>query len=339
MIAGKKFRKRDLVHILCLALAAALFECLFVLAVASLGGGLSDGVYLLALVGGTLLNAAVLTADYVGYFMRKQLIYRGCIILYILLVFAAALLYALLETGFFAVLRDEEKFEEYLRGAGGWMAALFITLQFLQVVILPIPSTVTVVAGSVLFGSLFGSIYSLIGILLGSVVAFLIGRYAGFRVVAWIVGEETLEKWLKKLKGKDKLFLSAMFLLPVFPDDVLCFVAGISSMSFLYFLAVIFISRVIAIFTTSYSITLIPFDTWWGLLIWGVLFVLVVLLFVVLYKKSDVILAWCEKLFHRERRVERVVKKDEFSVEIVDADGCVVKKGVKKEGEEPPKSS
>ena len=210
------------------------------------------------------------------------------------------------------------------------MTVLFILLQFLQVVILPIPSTVTVVAGSAIFGPLMGSIYSLTGIVIGSLVAFLIGRYAGYRVVAWMIGKETLDKWLKKIKGKDRIFLSAMFLLPVFPDDILCFIAGISSMSVWYFFAVILISRVLAIFTTSYSITLIPLNTWWGLLIWGILIALVIALFVLLYKKSDVILAWFDKKFHRETRVEEKPKKDEFVMEVVNPDGAIVKKGVKK---------
>ncbi len=330
----KNSRGRDIVHIVCLALIAAVFECFFVLALAYFRGRWEDHWYLLTLIFGTLLNAAILTVDYIFYFLRRQLIYRSCLIAYILLIFIAVIAYALFQTGFAEVIRDDEKFKKYLEQAGSWMTALFITLQFLQVVILPIPSTVTVVAGSALFGPFYGSLYSLIGILIGSIVAFLIGRYAGFRVVAWIVGEETLGKWLKKIKGKDKLFLTAMFLLPVFPDDVLCFVAGLSSMSLLYFVIVILLSRIFAIFSTSYSITLIPFNTWWGLLIWAILFVLVVLLFVFLYKKSDAILAWCEKLFHRETRVEHKIKKDEFSVEIVDSDGSIVKKGVKKEGEE-----
>ena len=337
---AKSSRGRDIAHIICLALIAAVFECFFVLALAYFRGRWEDHWYFFALILGTLFNAAILTVDYISYFMRRQLIYRSCLIAYIFLIFVAVIAYALFKTGFAEVIRDEEKFKEYLEQAGSWMTALFITLQFLQVVILPIPSTVTVVAGSALFGPLYGSLYSLIGILIGSVVAFLIGRYAGFRVVAWIVGEETLEKWLKKIKGKDKLFLTAMFLLPVFPDDVLCFVAGLSSMSLLYFVIVILLSRIFAIFSTSYSITLIPFNTWWGLMIWAILFVLVVLLFVFLYKKSDAILSWCEKIFHRETRVEHKVEKDEFSVEIVDSDGSIVKKGVKKEGEkqEPPSS-
>ncbi len=324
------------VHIIGILIGAALFEVFLALSLLHFRGSWREWAFLLALIGGSALNVAVFVVDVVFYFRHKELIYKFCITLYVMAVFFAVVLYTLLETGFFDIVRDKESLQEYLKRTGGWIGFVFTLLQFLQVVLLPIPSTVTVVAGAALFGPLKGSLLSLLGIVIGSLVAFMIGRYAGKRVVSWLVGAETLEKWLNKIKGKDKLLLSAMFLLPVFPDDVLCFVAGFSSMSVWFFLAVIVLSRILAIFTTSYSITLIPFDTWWGLLIWGILAVLVVILFVVLYKKSDAILGWFERKFHRVTRVEEKPAKDEFTVEIVDPDGSIVSKGVKK-GEDKEK--
>lgn len=327
------------VHFIGITLGAIAFEVFFLFCLAYFKADWKTVYYILALVGGTAANIAVFTVDVVCYFLGKETIYKFCITVYILMVFLAVGFYILLRTGLMEVFQDEDSFEAFLERSGSWMIALFILLQFLQVVILPIPSTVTVVAGSALFGPLLGSIYSLIGIMIGSLVAFLIGRYAGYRVAAWLVGKDTLDKWLKKIKGKDKLLLSAMFLLPVFPDDVLCIVAGISSMSLVYFLTVIFISRVLAIFTTSYSITVIPINKWWGILTWAVLLALVIVLFVFLYKKSDAILQWFEKKFHRETCVKHEEKSGDFHVEIVDPDGNVVEKGVAKkpnEGEEGP---
>ncbi|MCI8499817.1 MAG: TVP38/TMEM64 family protein [Clostridia bacterium] len=316
-------------HLIGVTLGAAAFEVFFILSLAYFKTDWKAIYFILALVGGSVANVAVFTVDVVCFFLRKEAIYKFCITVYILMVFLSAGLYILLRTGLMEVFRDEGNFEAFLERSGSWMVALFILLQFLQVVVLPIPSTVTVVAGSALFGPLLGSVYSLIGIMAGSLVAFLIGRYAGYRVAAWMVGKETLDKWLHKIKGKDKLLLSAMFLLPVFPDDVLCIVAGISSMSLVYFLIVIFISRVLAIFTTSYSITIIPINKWWGILTWAILLALVLALFVVLYKKSDAILGWFEKKFHRETRVKHQEEKGDFHIEIVDPDGNIVEKGVK----------
>lgn len=323
--------RQNLIHILLISFAALAAQVFFVLCLLCFRGAWSRLALILSLAGGTLFNVSLLAADIVCYLLRKQLVYKSCIIAYVLLVFSAVVFYVLIKTGFLAIFKSEESLESYLARMGTFMSVFFVILQFLQVVILPIPSTVTVVAGSALFGPLKGSLLSLLGIVLGSVCAFAVGRYAGYRVVAWIVGKETLDKWLKKVKGKDKLLLSAMFLLPVFPDDVLCFVAGLSSMSLKLFLFVILISRVLAIFTTSYSVTLIPFDTWWGILIWAGIFLLIAALFVFLYKKTDAILGWFDKKFHRETRVKEKRESGEFTLEIVGPDGAIVQKGVERE--------
>ena len=272
--------QKTALHIIIMFLVAAAAELFLVLCVQYFAGSWSKPLYLFALLGGTALNAVLLALDITFYIVGKEVVYKACITAYMLILIFAVMFYILLRTGFFEIMQDKEEFSNFLERSGKWMAVVFVTLQFLQVVVLPIPSTVTVVAGAALFGPLLGSIYSLLGIVLGSLVAFFVGRYAGYRVVAWLIGKETLDKWLKKIKGKDKLLLSAMFLLPVFPDDVLCFVAGISSMSVWLFTGIILVSRVLAIFTTCYSVTLIPFNTWWGILIWAVLFVLVTALFV-----------------------------------------------------------
>ncbi len=321
-----------LINILCLIGAAGAFQTFLTLSLAFFKADWHIGVYLAVLIGATLLNILLCTAEILLYDKKKEIFYKSIITAYVLLIFAAVVFYILLKTDFLEIVQNEESLKAYLEQAGVWMGVLFVLLQFLQVVVLPIPSFVTVAAGTALFGPLRCALYSLAGILLGSITAFLIGRYVGHRAVAWLIGEETLEKWLKKIKGRDKLFLSAMFLLPIFPDDVLCFIAGISSMSFLFFVTVIVVSRVIAIFTTCYSITLIPFNTWWGVTLWALFFVGVVVLFVVLYKKADAIQAWFDKKFHAETRLKKKKEKEEFSVEIVSPDGILVEKGVPKEG-------
>ena len=92
-----------------------------------------------------------------------------------------------------------------------------------------------------------------------------------------------------------------MFLFPFFPDDVLCFVAGLSSMSVPYYIVMITITRIINIVVSSYSIngSLIPYDTWWGILIWIGVFVAVAALCYVVYKYGDKIEDFFAKKFKR----------------------------------------
>ena len=149
---------------------------------------------------------------------------RMGITFYVLLLFCLILLFIFQRTGFFAVIKNADSLREYLEKTGVWMPILYILLQYLQVTILPIPSVVSTVAGVALFGPFWTMIYSLVGIILGSFTAYFIGKKLGNKAVAWMIGEETLLKWQKKMKGKDNLLLTIMFVFPLFPDDVLCFV-------------------------------------------------------------------------------------------------------------------
>lgn len=223
------------------------------------------------------------------------------------LVLAAVLLIVLLIfqlTGLMDKIGSVEKLRKLVESTGAWAPLIFIFIQFLQVVILPVPGTLTVGAGVLMFGPLKTSLYSLVGIFGASLVAFWIGRHLGYKAAAWIVGKEDLDKWLQKVKGKDRVVLSAMFLLPVFPDDILCFVAGLSTMSWKFFIVIQLIARTISVFVTSYSLNgnIIPYNTWWGILIWCLIGIAVIALFVLLYRKGDKIEKWFLRLFHRKKK-------------------------------------
>lgn len=221
------------------------------------------------------------------YALKKQSLYRLTVCVLVCIVFFAAVFYAMCATGFIGKINSVEALREFIEQTGGAAAVIFILFCFLQVVLLPIPGSVAVAVGVAMFGPLKCALFSFIGIVLGSLVAFGVGRLVGYKAVCWIVGKDSLDKWLKKLKGKDYLILSLMFLLPLFPDDILCFIAGLSSMTFPYFLIMIIITRAISVFSTAYSFELIPFTTWWGILIWVIIFALVVVAFYLVIKYSD----------------------------------------------------
>ena len=244
--------------------------------------------------GGAYIAFFILSAYFVLY--KKETLIKTALSVYLFLFFVLLLMFLLQITGFFSVFNDVQKLQEYLKRAGVWMPIAYISLQFLQVVILPIPGIVSTAAGVAVFGAFWTSVYSTMGILLGSFVAFYIGRKWGNKAVSWMIGEETLKKWHKKLKGKDNLFLTLMFALPLFPDDVLCFVAGLTSMSNAYFAVMIICTRVISIFSTCYLVNFIPFNTWWGITIWALFLAMVIAVVIALYKNMDNMQKWLKKL-------------------------------------------
>ncbi len=204
-------------------------------------------------------------------------------------------------------IKSVDDFRDYISSFGAYAVLLFIIIQFLQVVVLPIPAFITVGAGVLLFGAFKGAVFSCIGIISGSIVAFFIGRIFGVKVAEWLVGKNNLKKGLKIIKGKDRIVLTFMFLFPFFPDDILCFVAGITTVTKKFFIIMIVITRIISIFASSYSMnnSIIPYDTWWGILLWGVFFITTVLMSLFICKKGDKI----EKFFLRKSNKKQVNSK------------------------------
>ena len=240
----------------------------------------------------------VLTMLTIAFLRRSEsFLYKLFLITVVTVTAVVAALYGLKASGFLDKIDSVEELRAYVSSFGENAAIIFTVLQFLQVVVLPIPAFITVAAGVVLFGAFKGAVLSCIGIIIGSFAAFFIGRIFGYRVAKWLVGKESLDKGLKTIKGKDKIVLTFMFLFPFFPDDVLCFVAGITTMSPLFFLIMIFITRIISVFATCYSLnnSIIPYDTWWGILLWILFFAVTVVLTVLIYKKGDKVEAFFVK--------------------------------------------
>lgn len=226
---------------------------------------------------------------------RNGVIYKLFFLTTICIAVIMTSLYLLKISGFLDKIDSVEKLREYISSFGAYALVLFVLIQFLQVVVLPIPSFITVGAGVLLFGPLKSAVFSCLGIILGSIVAYFIGRVFGFKVAKWLVGEESLNKGLKAIKGKDKIIITFMFLFPFFPDDVLCFVAGITTIKPTFFIIMIIVTRFISIFAASYSMnnSIIPYNTWWGILLWVLFVAATISLSVLVYKNGEKI----EKMF------------------------------------------
>lgn len=231
---------------------------------------------------------------------NKKKILRITLVLLVICTIMVLTYFILKWTGLWEKLNSADKFKDFILSLGFWGRFAFVFVQFLQVTFLPLPSPIFVVAGSLIFGAFQSSLLSLAGILLGSGVAFFIGRVLGKKVVRFMVGKEAQEKWTKALsKYKYSFFL--MMLLPLFPDDILCLVAGLTDMTWAFFMTTQFISRPIGIFLVSYlsSGELIPFYGW-GLVAWGVIGVGAIVLIFLTYKYNDKIEKFFFSLFKKK---------------------------------------
>jgi len=178
-------------------------------------------------------------------------------------------------------LQDGDKLKDLINDSLAIGITIYFFLCLLQVVILPIPSVLLTLVGANVFGATITFILTTIATILGSTIAFLMGRKWGKKLVVWLVGKKAYDKYNSIIKHNGKYYLSLMFLLPIFPDDILCMVAGISTISFYEFLWICILTRPIMIAFTCYFGTgeIIPFHGW-GIPIWIGIFVVFTLIFI-----------------------------------------------------------
>ncbi len=196
----------------------------------------------------------------------------------------------------------KEELQEFVAGTGAWAPAVFIFVSFLQVSFVPIPGAVTIVAGNYLFGFWQSFLYSYLGMMIGSILAFALGKFIGRPFVNWIAGDkETVDYYLEKLRGRENVVLFFMFLLPFFPDDILCSIAGIMPLGWVGFIIMQVITRATSILATLLFMSgeLIPY-TGWGIPVLITLGILAVIAFIISFKYSDKINDWFVSLFKRK---------------------------------------
>lgn len=232
---------------------------------------------------------------------KNDFIYKLALVIIVLSLIAVIFLFYYKKSGLDEKISTVEDFRSYIASFGAKAALIFILVSFLQVVVLPIPAFITVGAGVLIFGPFLGAVYSVIGIVVGSVTAYFIGKIFGVKAAVWLVGKAALEKWRKFIYGKDRILLTFMFLFPFFPDDVLCFVAGITTVKPKFFIVMITVVRVVTVFLSSYSInnSIIPYTTWWGIALWVLFFSFTIFMTILIYKKGDVIE---KKIFNRKHK-------------------------------------
>jgi len=167
-------------------------------------------------------------------------------IIVVLCVAAAVLVplyFWLRSTPLFLMFSDQQALQEYIARAGIWAPLVFFALQVLQVMVSPIPGNVTTLVGAALFGFWRGFLISCLAVTAGSVIAFLLARICGRPLAVKLVGRETVDKYLATLSSRSRILLVLMFLLPFFPDDALCLIAGLTGISIPHFLLLVLLTR------------------------------------------------------------------------------------------------
>lgn len=208
-------------------------------------------------------------------------------------------------TGIWEKINSIEKLKSVVESGGIFSCLIFVILQILQSTILQLPSIFITIAGTLVFGKGLAFVLSFSAVMIGSIIMFWIGRKAGRKFLHWLIGEQESEKWINRM-GNAKYLFFLMMVFPMFPDDILCVVAGLTNMSFGFFIITNLLARSIGIACTVFlgSGSVIPYHGW-GLLVWGVLILAVVGLFYFSVKYKNKIDSAINKITKRFKRKEQ----------------------------------
>ena len=213
---------------------------------------------------------------------KKRRALRIALVALVVLALAAgaAVLY---KNGWFERIGSVEELRELIDEAGAFAGIVFFLLQMLTVIVAPIPSNVTMMAGALALGFWPAMLLGIAAIWLGSLIMFMLARRLGQRAVQGFIDRSVMEKYLPVIEEKQDMFLFLTLLFPFFPDDMLCILAGLTSMPTGRFAVIMLLARpwglIFAALLGSGAFSLPP----WG---WAVLTLVMGAVFVLAMKYS-----------------------------------------------------
>jgi uncharacterized membrane protein YdjX (TVP38/TMEM64 family) len=144
------------------------------------------------------------------------------------------------------------KIRAWVESWGAAAPLVFMAIQAAQVIVFAIPGEVVQIAGGYLFGGGVGILLSVAGIGAGSTAAFFLSRLLGRPFVAAVIPAAQLQRMEKLLESRSsRIVFFVLFLVPGIPKDILCYIAGLTPMSFLFFLGVSTVGRLPGIVGSS----------------------------------------------------------------------------------------
>ena len=231
--------------------------------------------------------------SFIFYKKSKQIPSRLFFVTDIIIFVVSFVIFILNKYDMLEVFSSVATFKEFILSTKSKGMIIYVLVQYLQVLFVPIPSMIITLTGVAIYGPTIGSLLCATGVLLGSYSSFFIGKVFGAKIVQWIVGKDNAIKYADLISKKGKFFLIVAFLLPLFPDDILCMIAGITSMKFKDFFWIALVTRPIGVVCMSFfgGGYIIPF-TGWGLFVWPFIIILAIAAVIIMTKYQENIESW-----------------------------------------------
>jgi uncharacterized membrane protein YdjX (TVP38/TMEM64 family) len=133
------------------------------------------------------------------------------------------------------IISDQQAVSAYLKSYGALGPIVLFVLMVAQVFIAVIPGHALMVTAGYVYGEL-GLVIVIASTVLGSQIAFTIARWYGRNLINRLASPEIVERWNKAARHQGIVFYFFAFVLPIFPSDLMCYVAGLATIPPKHFL-------------------------------------------------------------------------------------------------------
>lgn len=156
----------------------------------------------------------------------------------------------------------------FVDGFGAWAPLALILAGALEAVLPVVPGSGAVVAAPIIFGPVEGAVYAYLATCFGSIIVFAISRFMGRDLVVARFSQPTLERYGKWLEHRRfTTFFALAIAAPLAPDDVLCYLAGLTNIRWRTYLLIIFLCKPwgVILYTAGVTAILKAAFPWLGL--------------------------------------------------------------------------
>jgi len=164
---------------------------------------------------------------------------------------------------------------ESMHRSGIWGPFVLFVLFVLQVFLAFIPGQALMVACGYLYGFWGGFLLSWLSLVIGGEFAYLLARRYGRLFAERWIAADVLSRWDKAAQGQGVGFFAITLVMPLVPNDAMCYVAGLGTISHRRFALANLLGRGLACVLTSAAGALGGSLSWQG---WTVLIALFIVI-------------------------------------------------------------
>ena len=159
--------------------------------------------------------------------------------------------------------------------AGIWGPVILFILFVLQVFLAFIPGQALMIACGYLYGFWGGFLLSWVSLVVGGEIAYLLARHYGRPFAEKWITPSILDRWNKASEGQGIGFFALSLVMPLVPNDAMCYVAGLGTIRRIHFSIANMLGRGMACLVTSAAGAFGGSIPWQGWLILAAIFVII----------------------------------------------------------------